>query len=210
MKDDVLTTILCKSKGEDGYTIADFKEDMKNGDKESLADFIYKRFSERYILPFESIADTKKKNGFSIMAVACLMIEALESFYQGLEDTKKISKDCFKSFFSHCEELKAFKGLEFDFYKNVRCGILHQAETRSGWKIRRLGELLEKNSKTINATEFLKQLKKYLIRYSKELKMHDLKDDIWLKFKKKMDAIIGNCYPKTTKKVIMKTEISRN
>jgi len=202
MEDKILKTVLCKSKGEEGYTIADFQEDWKKGDKENIADFIYKRFNERYILPFKN---NPRKHGFSMMAVACLMIEALESFWQGLKDSKRYEngkkiwgEDFFEDFFKHCDELRDFKGQGEDFYKHVRCGILHQAETKNGWKIRRDGDLLEKDTKTINATEFLKQLKKYLKRYRKDLETHDLEDNIWVKFKEKMDYVIENCYPNTS------------
>lgn len=48
--------------------------------------------------------------------------------------------------------------------------------------------------KTINATEFLDQLKEYLKWYQEELKKSDFKtDDIWKNFRKKMKAIKQNC-----------------
>jgi hypothetical protein len=52
-----------------------------------IADFVYDRFFERYIRPIESL-DRTDKNGFSIMAVSCIMIESLVSFKNGWEDTK--------------------------------------------------------------------------------------------------------------------------
>ncbi len=67
---------------------------ISNQNKNELADFIYKRFYYRYIKPFEYKADKKikskesgkeineyellYKNGFSIMANCCLMIEAFK------------------------------------------------------------------------------------------------------------------------------------
>ncbi len=178
------------------YSIADYNKDFKQGNKKRIARFISDRFQERYIEPFKK---NKSKNGFSMMAVACLMIEALESFYQGFKDTKNKSKECFKTFFEHCEELKEFRGLEEDFYYHIRCGILHQAETREGWKISRKKEfpLLDKKARTINATKFLNQLENYLIGYSKKLEKSDFTDDIWKKFEIKMDAIIKNCQAKS-------------
>lgn len=41
------------------------------------------------------------------------------------------------------------------FFTDIRCGILHQAETRGGWKIQRKGTLLDDHNKTMNATVFL-------------------------------------------------------
>lgn len=185
--------LLCFNKE---YSIADYNKDFRQGNKKRIARFIFDRFEERYIKPFKK---NKKKNGFSIMAVACLMIEALESFYQGFEDTKNKSKDCFKTFFEHCDELKEFRGLEEDFYNHIRCGILHQAETRDGWKISRKKEfpLLNEKIRTINATKFLNQLEKYLIDYSEKLEKSDFTDEIWKKFEIKMAAIIKNCQTKS-------------
>ncbi len=178
------------------YSIADYNKDFRQGNKKRIARFIFDRFKERYIEPFKK---NKKKNGFSMMAVACLMIEVLESFYQGFEDTKNKSKDCFKTFFEHCDELKEFRGLEEDFYYHIRCGILHQAETRDGWKISRKKEfpLLNEKTRTINATKFLNQLEKYLIGYSEKLEKSDFSDEIWKKFEIKMAAIIKNCQTKS-------------
>lgn len=200
MNTDFLSIILCKKMND--YTISDYIKDCKQGNKERMAKFIYERFNERYIEPFEAICDKKKKNGFSLMAISCLMIEALETFYQGLEDSRKDKNsndiyggDFFEAFFSHCDELTEFKGMGIKFYKNIRCGILHQAETKGGWKISRKGRdpLLNNNRKTINATKFFNQLKKYLETYRKELEKQELYNSIWINFKEKMEAIIANC-----------------
>jgi len=161
-----------------------------------MAEFIKNRFSERYIEPFKAIGDKKKyKNGFSLMAISCLMIEALESFWQGLEDTKRKSREIFIDFFCHCDELKDFRGIGDQFYSNIRCGILHQAETRGGWKIsREIGvPLLDKEKRIINANIFHGKLEEYLKRYQTELETQDLNSLLWKNFKKKMDAIIKNC-----------------
>lgn len=128
-------------------------EMINNSDKVGIADFILERFSERYINPI-IVLDKTEKHGFSIMAISCLMIESLESFKNGWEDTKNKSEKAFKSFFTRETEFEIFKTISTQFYKNVRCGILHQSETTDGWKIRRDGNLYETETKTINATVF--------------------------------------------------------
>ena len=83
-----------------------------------------------------------------------------------------------------------------DFYRQIRCGILHQAETKGGWTIRREGPLLRKETKIINATEFLNRLKEYLMWYREELSKRDFKQDgLWKNFRLKMKAIKENCKP---------------
>jgi hypothetical protein len=178
------------------YTINDYIKDCEDENKEELARFIYGRFCERYIEPLESIPPDKK-NGFSIMAITCLMIETLENFWQGKGVTPwKKGNDYFENFFTRCVNIKnnlaIFKGVEF--YKQIRCGILHQAETKGGWTIRREGPLLKKEEKVINATRFLNSLKEYLKWYRDELRKRDFKKDvIWKNFKLKMKAIKKNC-----------------
>src|SRR6266496_2360952 len=104
---------------------------------------IYHRFYGRYIKPFHFEERRYKKhykNGFSMMASACLLIEALESFYQGLEETpKRENQQMFVSFFKRETDFKAFRNSSF--YRDVRCGILHQGETTGGFTVTRLESL---------------------------------------------------------------------
>ena len=193
MEDKISRIILCKKMN--NYTIDNYITDLNDGNKERMAKFIYERFFERYLEPFKGIKDKKKKNGFSLMAIACLMIEALESFWQGLEDTKGRSREVFIEFFSHCEELKDFRGLEDEFYYDIRCGILHQAETRGGWRISRKRDvpLLDKENRIINANKFHLRLEEYLKNYRNDLEILGLNSARWTNFKKKMNSIIKNC-----------------
>ena len=57
------------------------KQNMKG-----IIKFVESRFRERYITPMDVCKD--KKSGFTMMAVSCLMIETLYSFYHGLSNTK--------------------------------------------------------------------------------------------------------------------------
>ena len=175
-------------------TIKDYQQFESDKNREEIAKFIQERFTERYINPLRG--DKTKKHGFCTMAICCLMIEALESFWKGWPDTQKKSKKAFQLFFKRCLELKSELGKfsdQADFYEGVRCGILHQAETTNGWRISRKGDLFDSNTKTINATKFHNELEKVLILYCKELKHEGWDIDIWQNLRKKMDAVINNC-----------------
>lgn len=124
------------------------------------------------------------------MAVSCLLIETLESFYQGLPDTNKRSAQMFRDFLARDTPLKVLGGGEDWFYKDIRCGILHQSESRGGWRILRSGPLLDVQSKTINATAVLRQLRESVHRYAEKIKTDE---HLWNNFLKKMDAICHNC-----------------
>lgn len=203
MKDK--TIILATDKKGNDITIEQIEHWIKDRtkNKKNIAQFIYDRLYGRYIKPFD-FNDPEfiknYKNGFSIMANCCLLIETYASFREKVfRDTNGKSERCFGWFFLHEKRFYDFskggfnkhdyiningrlnnKGTPRDFYVNVRCGILHNAETRNGWKIMRSGEFYDKKSKTINAVKFMKSLKITLNNYNKQLIGADIhKDIIW-------------------------------
>jgi hypothetical protein len=89
------------------FTIEDYEQLENDVNKESIANFVFNRLSERYLIPLEKVS-LKFKNGFSIMANACLLIETYESFIQGWEDTKA-PRLPFNSFFKREEGFEDFK-----------------------------------------------------------------------------------------------------
>ncbi|MGH8122320.1 MAG: hypothetical protein ACREPT_06065 [Rudaea sp.] len=161
----------------------------KKQDRNAIADFIYDRFHERYVAPFES---NEKKNGFIMMASACLMIEALESFWQGWNKSPN-SALAFCQFFDRNDRFLPLRGSSQQFYANVRCGILHQGETKSGWRIRRdLKVLFDPKTFTIDATRFLAALEGCLADYRSMLKMSLWNALIWQQLRKKMKDVCAN------------------
>jgi hypothetical protein len=179
--------------------------------RKELADFIYQRHYHRYIKPFEYISDKKViikatgkqkeeysllyKNGFSIMANCCLLIETFEAFYRGWDNTRNQSENAFLKFFTRDKNFTEFAidDLPTQFYKNIRCGILHQGETTQGWTLTRDGKvIIDKVNKRINATIFLTRLHKSLSDYKQELENADWNDTVWDNARKKLKAIIKN------------------
>jgi len=133
-------------------TTDDYLTYVNNQDKDAIANFIYYRLYIRYINPFQYNDKrfiNKYKNGFSIMANCCLLIETLQSFKNGWEDSKGKSKNAFKQFFKQEQDFIDFRNIAEDFHTNVRCGILHQGETKGGWKIKRGGLLYDSTHYTI-------------------------------------------------------------
>lgn len=184
-------------------SIEDYLNLVKKQDKTKISEFIYQRFYTRYIKPFEYSEKRYKKmhkNGFSIMANCCLLIESLESFKNGWETTDRKSQKAFESFFKSEPEFEEIKKarLEQDFYKNIRCGILHQAETTNGWTIDRISnKYFNAKTKKIDATKFMEKTKKTLKCYKDKLKNDDWDSEIWDNFRRKMRKIISNCKHKS-------------
>jgi hypothetical protein len=146
------------------FTVAQYEWACAAKDRDAIADALRRRFRERYIEPLTSDRP-HKMHGFTIMAVCCLMVESLESFRQGWEDTKGKGKRAFDSFFKHHNQFAELRGQSGQFWKHVRCGILHQAETTGGWRITRKKDAPLLNTTkpyTVNAARFLHRLQKVL------------------------------------------------
>jgi hypothetical protein len=64
-------------------TISDYEKMIAKQDKDALAQFVYNRLSSRYTIPhrYEGAEYAEQyKNGFSMMASYCLLIETIQSF----------------------------------------------------------------------------------------------------------------------------------
>ena len=178
----------------DDVTVGQARQWMAKKDlasKESLIKLIHHRFYNRYVKHIKDI-----NSGFLIMAVSCLMIETLESFIQGRNNTKGkgIGLKMFNDFFDREQKLfPEFIEIADEFYSNIRCGILHQAETTNAWRIRRDGVLLDKTNKSINARIFIKKLEVSLDNYIDELKSKEMNSQIWKRALKKIENVCQNC-----------------
>lgn len=173
-------------------TIKQYRELEAAKDREQIAVFVVERFQERYLEPALS---ARTKSGFALMAINCLMIESLVSFRRGWKDTRRLSESAFCFFFDREDAFADFRGNAHEFYVNVRCGILHQAETTGGWLIHLKKEkfLFDGRYKIVNAREFTERLQTCLSDYQSDLVNADWDDEIWGNFRKKLNAIIENC-----------------
>lgn len=185
-----------------GFRISQYQAALADGEngRTDIANAIHQRFSERYLNPITA-PPPEQKHGFAMMAVACLMIEALQSFRRGWLDTSKRGRaeQAFCSFFDEHDAFSAFRGHARDFYKGVRCGLLHQAETTDGWRIRRdQSQLLTvtTSGRIIDAKRFTDALRGALDRYRDDLKAASWNDDLWRCLKRKMKQVCVNCKPK--------------
>ena len=88
-------------------TVEKYREMEKAGDIEGIVGFFENRIKERYITPFH---ESQNKNGFIMMASACLMIESLESYWQGWRKSPNSSL-AFCQFFSRHPRFDVIRGL---------------------------------------------------------------------------------------------------
>jgi hypothetical protein len=198
--------LLYGSNKTENVTVGMYEEWMrtannKEEDKEKIANLIHDRLYRRYLKPFDFNDEEYKKeykNSFSIMANNCLLIETLESFYKGWENTSSRSELAFLKFFSRDENFQEFaiNDMPSIFYKNIRCGILHQGETTGGWRISRGNNetsVLNIENKFIHSVLFQNKLKTALKNYRDSLIEDSWTSPLWKKTKKKMKSVINNC-----------------
>lgn len=176
----------------DKIRVGDLQLWLKNKsavDKAQIIGLIKHRIENRYL---KHVRGTK--SGFLIMSVSCLAIEMLQSFKEGRRNTNGKSELMFSNFFGD-EKLHfpEFEGIAGDFFKHVRCGILHQAETTDAWRIVRVGKILDTTGRTINADAFLASLTKSLDAYILQLTHSPFDSKVWLNAILKLEDIIDNC-----------------
>lgn len=120
--------------------------------KEAFKDYFETRLNLRYLNPIKILQehDTTKGEGFSILAIQCSLIEFLESTAQG-KNYRYISRGQVLGPHEYSSSRKFFiafltdrvpfsntfnKKSADDFYAGVRCGLLHEAQTKNGWRIK--------------------------------------------------------------------------
>ena len=170
-------------------------------------DIFYKRIHTRYLEPIEDIvADDKMKGeGFAIMTIVCSLIEALEATWQGEKYTTKLDHELAayeynrsrRKFVSFLVNRPPFRDV-FDrplaeaFYKNIRCALLHEAETNEDWFIRVDNPMsfyeCTNGQHIIDRNRFVDALRNYLHWYRKRL-LSDAERQA--AFVRKMNSICG-------------------
>lgn len=186
--------------------------------KKLIIALIEHRLNHRYIRPLQNIPK-EFKSGFLIMATSCLLIETLQTFYEGKNESTdenddkndkskgsemafikffEYNKNCFPGF-RNCfpiKQEKTSKGKTKErctFYKTIRCGILHQAETIGYRILRNLSLLFDKDGGSINANEFLKAMEHCVSKYVNALRESKPDVLIWINAIKKVRFICANC-----------------
>lgn len=187
--------------------------------QQAFADFLVTRVKTRYYDPIEAISMIKAQHGkgFSIITIYCSLIEFFETQLKGYyfenrnykdssgiivkSKTRKDKKgnphpltteEIFVQFLTQNEPFKSqFNDpLAKDFYKNVRCAILHQAETSGNWIVRDGKESddivhTDKVNTTIRWKPLKENFRAFLQSYGKLLKTNpDIQQNFILKWNK--------------------------
>jgi hypothetical protein len=168
---------------------------------EAYTDYYKQRLNLRYLHPIKIMQEhgTFVGEGFAIAAVQCSLIEFLESTEQGTNYVrgKPGNHEYWRSeevFVSFLTERRPFKGVfnkdqAADFYANVRCGLLHEARTKNGWRIwghALQGHFVDVKNKILDRDNFQAALLSYIDDYGARLVDET---DLQAAFIRKFDAL---------------------
>lgn len=156
--------------------------------REAFSDFYETRLNLRYLYPIKVLQDIGafQGEGFAIVAIQCSLIEFLEStelgknyHYAQRGETLgpyeyKSSQEIFVAFLTQHEPFSATfdKTTAQEFYFNVRCGLLHEARTKNGWRISArspAGEVINITERIVYRDNFQDALLAYVKNYGDRL-----------------------------------------
>ena len=114
---------------------SDWQLALANNDWKRMVEIFEDRIEGRFLSPIRHIAsdrDIGEFAGFSILALDCLIIETMHQFHRGIDETENNHSKAFWEFFRDSEFFRPHfskKRAEI-FYSHIRCGLLHQAQTK--------------------------------------------------------------------------------
>jgi cation transport regulator ChaC len=164
-----------------------------------LVEAFRRRIEERFLGPISHMrkgSGSKQRPGFAIIALDCLLIDALQSFREGRVTTGESSPA--KSFADFLRRPRFRQGgfnseARAEFFDCVRNGLMHNGETRGDWKIRadKATMMLTRSGaqRILNRNKFHDAIAAEFSDYCSELESGSVQ--IRERFLIRMDAICG-------------------
>lgn len=106
--------------------------DGKRPDIEKALLIFRERIEERYLHPIEKLNEDPFNDGFASMAISCLLVETFYQFECGMTGSYKNRESYTDFLLSKLGDIFDTKEKAERFYSDIRCGILHSAQTKNG------------------------------------------------------------------------------
>src|ERR1035437_9002575 len=114
-----------------------------------LVDYFWDRYNKRYFDQIEILQnhpdfEIRNNCGYLIATIDCILIETLQQYYSGTDESEGKNQDPFLLFFQRASAFKkviADRGDAGKFAGLIRSGLLHQSKTKKA-------SVINKNSKT--------------------------------------------------------------
>lgn len=176
----------------DDYHNLKLTETSSKPDWECAVNIFVDRIQGRYINQIDLLSNDINANGFAIMALNCLLIEALYQFENGLKETKNSNKKEYSDFLKQMDSTAFSVGsVAEDFYTHIRCGILHSAQTKAESRLSdRTGFVVavENNVLIVSVTGVTNLVKHHFTSYAGRL-LDSNETDLRKNFIKKMKYV---------------------
>lgn len=129
------------SKNTTNRELRQFDLNKRNGirpDLEKAIEFFRERIQGRYLSQIRALNNHGNNvfdNGFTSMAICCLLIDTFYQFEHGVAQTTQ-NKVCYTDFLrAHMNDVFDTQEKADRFYTDIRCGILHSAQTKNGSRL---------------------------------------------------------------------------
>lgn len=107
------------------------------GDWVQAANIVNDRLDGRF-LRYATICLRSPHSGFVVLSIDSLLLETLQQFREGINNGRRKSELMVTRFLSGKRFQPEFgEDARIAYYKDIRCGLLHQAEAKRMWLIRR-------------------------------------------------------------------------
>jgi len=196
-----------------GWPASKVAEALDAAEKALLIQFLKRRYEERFLNPIQTLRSAPKNShgcAFAVMALCSLLIKTMQCYRQGFPTTfqpefdelKKSIKvpseyhlpkvesgrEVFKGFFSHPAHRVLFCGVDGEiFYNNIRNGIVHQGQTKGGWRIEKgQTQLWNGQDRIVDSDQFASALESAFNLYIDELSKAKWDDKVWKRARRKI------------------------
>jgi len=186
---------------------------LESAEKALLVQFLKRRYEDRFIHPIQTLRSAPKNShgcAFAVMALCSMLIETMQCYRQGFPTTHQPEFDqlkksinvpqeyylaeveaglqVFKDFFSLPAHRVLFCGVDGEiFYKDLRNGIVHQGQTKGGWKIEKgQTQLWNDQERIVDPDQFASALESAFNRYIDELSKAKWEDKVWKRARRKI------------------------
>lgn len=157
----------------DDYLHLNLTINSSEADWGKAIDIFKDRIVGRYFEQIDILSNDINANGFTIMALNCLLIEALFQFRDGKDETPGKNSKAYPRFLVE-EFPHIFDTLSADlFYRSIRCGILHSAQTKEGARLSDDDSFvvkLDSNDLVVSVVRITNQIKNYFNTYVNKLR----------------------------------------
>ena len=196
-----------------GWPVSKVGRSLEAADKALLIQFLKRRYEERFLIPIQTLRSAPKNGhgcAFAVMALCSLLIETMQCYRQGFPTTfqpefdvlkKSIrvppeyhlpnvesGSEVFKGFFSLPAHRALFCGIDGEiFYSDIRNGIVHQGQTKSGWKIEKgQTQLWNSQERIVDSDQFASAIESAFNVYIDELSKAKWDDKVWKRARRKI------------------------